>query len=363
MTCLQNQAINTLTQYSEAPTFCLTNDSGFLNALLYTVAAVNMTMMGVGVCIGHRVTYFCHHVVYYNIIIVPLLEYFNVIFKFYKQKLTTALSFACGVLLLMPPSWAGDVSVSNYPLYLLSQEVTQGKKDATVLLGVGDVGHHGSLSPASLKMIKDSQFVVWFGQALETNLVDTLSASPNAISLFQFNAFNRKALRDIDGKPVPDSFDPHIWLDPTNAKAMVAALTVIHSHANPQYKADYEANAQVFYQKMDKAAEAYRLTNPAPYWAYHDAYQYLESALNLDFKGALTPDHHLSPKASRFKLLSENRPRPTMCLASQTAISDGIKSRLAPLNTLVRQEDMSDGKNFISAWVDIATKFAECTQT
>lgn len=259
-------------------------------------------------------------------------------------------------------AYAGQVSVSNYPLYLLSQEVTQGKADATLLLGAGDVGHHGNLSPSALKAVKDSQFVVWFGKELEQNLVGSLATAPNAISLFKFNAFNRKPLRDIDGKAVADSFDPHIWLEPQNAKAIVAALTVIHSHANPEYKSQYEQNAKDFYAKMDKAQTEYRLTKLTPYWAYHDGYQYLEKSLNLEFKGALTPDHHLPPKASRFKVLGENRPRETMCLASQTPISDGIKTHLTPLKTLVRQEDMSDNKDFVSAWTDTAKAFQECTQ-
>lgn len=277
------------------------------------------------------------------------------IFQFLKPSLFV-FSF-----LALSLAYAGQVSVSNYPLYLLSQEVTQGKADATLLLGAGDVGHHGNLSPSALKAVKESQFVLWFGNELEQNLVGTLSTAPNAISLFKFNAFYRQPLRDIDGKAIADSFDPHIWLEPTNAKAIVAALSVIHSHANPEYKDVYEQNAKAFYAKMDKVVASHRLDKATPYWAYHDGYQYLEKSLNLDFKGALTPDHHLPPKASRFKVLSENRPSPTMCLASQTPVSDGIKTRLSPIKVLVRQEDMSDNKDFVSAWVDTAVAFRECT--
>lgn len=287
-------------------------------------------------------------------------RYCNVIFKFYKQNFIKIASFLCMFVSLS--AWAGSVSVSNYPLYLLSQEVTQGKADAAVLLQAGDVGHHGSLSPTAFKAVKDSQYVVWFGDELEQNLTKTLSTAPNAISLFKFNAFHRKPLRDIDGAVKPNSFDPHIWLDPVNAKAIVAGLTVIHSHANPEYQHVYEANAQNFYRKMDEAVKRHRLSNTSAYWAYHDAYQYLEDALNLDFKGALTPDHHLPPKASRFRALDQNRPHPTMCLASQMPVSEGIKTRLAPINTFVRQEDMSDGKDFVHAWSDVAAAFKACVR-
>ena len=90
---------------------------------------------------------------------------------------------------------AGMVSVSNYPLALLSHEVTQGQHDAKVLLTAGDVGHHGSLSPSKVKLVEDSDYVIWFGESLEQNLVKTLADAPNAISLLQFNAFNRLPLR------------------------------------------------------------------------------------------------------------------------------------------------------------------------
>lgn len=259
-------------------------------------------------------------------------------------------------------AYAGEVSVSNYPLALLSQAVTQGKGDAHVLLSAGDVGHHGSLSPTALKQVHDSQFVVWFGESLEQNLTGTLKDAPNAISLFEFDAFRRLPMRDVDGNAVADSFDVHIWLDPENAKAIVAALTVIHSHAKPEFRADYEANAKAFYEKMDALVAAEHQKPSRPYWAYHDAYQYLESTLNLSFKGALTPDHHLSPKASRFRTLTQNRPEGVMCLASQMAVSAGVRDRLAPINVLVRQEDMSDDGDFLSAWKNTAAAFDTCTQ-
>lgn len=131
---------------------------------------------------------------------------------------------------------AATVSVSNYPLFLLSQAVTEGASPAKQLLQAGEVGHHGSISPGDIKAIQDSKFVVWFGESLENNLASSLNTAPNAIGLFDFNAFNRHPLRDVKGAPLAGTLDPHIWLDPENAKAITRALAVIHSHANPQYK-------------------------------------------------------------------------------------------------------------------------------
>lgn len=261
---------------------------------------------------------------------------------------------------------AGTVSVSNYPLALLSKAVTQGKNDASVLLEAGDVGHHGSLSPSKVKLIEDSEFVVWFGKELEQNLVKSLQDAPNAISLLSFNAFHRLPLRELDGTPKPNTQDVHLWLDPANAKAIVRALAVIHSHAAPEHKAFYQQNAQDFAIKMDQAVAKVTKSKPLFYWAYHDAYQYLEQAGSLKFAGALTPDHHLAPKASQFRVLNENRPTKdngdkTMCLASQGKVSDGIKNKLGQVIVSIQQEDMSGGsEDFVESWLKLVNELQAC---
>ncbi|KDN24883.1 zinc ABC transporter substrate binding protein ZnuA [Moraxella bovoculi 237] len=274
-------------------------------------------------------------------------------------KTTIAVS-----LLAAGTAHAGVVSVSNYPLALLSNAVTKDAAPAKVLLNAGDVGHHGELSPSAKKLVVDSDYVVWFGGALEQNLVNTLSDAPNAISLFDFNAFERLPLRNIDGTAQPGSFDAHIWLEPENAKAIVRALAVVHSHANPEHKEKYAQNAVDFQARMDDAVAKVNLSAKSlPYWAYHDAFQYLERSANLKFAGALTPDHHLSPKVSQIRLLSQSRPQAGMCIASQGRVSDGIVNKLGNVGTVVRQEDMSDGTDFIDAWQELALTIRDCASS
>ncbi|MFB6348163.1 metal ABC transporter solute-binding protein, Zn/Mn family [Moraxella marmotae] len=266
-------------------------------------------------------------------------------------------------LLAAMPAVAGVVSVSNYPLALLSHAVTQGNQDAEVLLETGDVGHHGSLSPSKVKLVKDSDYVVWFGEAMEQNLAKPLQDAPNAISLLKFNAFHRLPLRQLDGQPRSDSEDAHIWLDPENAKAIVRALAVIHGYANPENKAVYQKNAADFEQRMDAAVQSVKMPTKLPYWAYHDAYQYIEQAAGLTFAGALTPDHHLNPKASQFKKLNSVRPKPAMCLISQGRVSDGVKNKLGNVKVEVLQEDMSGGSDdFIEVWKSMVATMQQCAK-
>jgi zinc transport system substrate-binding protein len=282
------------------------------------------------------------------------------------QQLTQQYFLIAGLLMLgflALPAQAATVSVSNYPLFLLSQAVTEGGVPAKQLLQAGEVGHHGSISPGDIKAIQDSTFVVWFGESLENNLAANLNDAPNSIALFEFDAFKRHPLRDIKGKPIAGTLDPHIWLDPNNAKAITRALAVIHSHANPQYKKLYHANAQKFAQRMDNAVAAIsqRTTQkPLPYWAYHDAYQYMENSANLQLIGSLSTDDHLAPKASQLRWLNEQRAAKQMCLVSPSAPAKGLLAKLQPVQDTVQAEDMSNSKDFVNGWQTMAQQIRQC---
>ena len=257
---------------------------------------------------------------------------------------------------------ADTVSVSNYPLFLLSEAVTKGAPSAKKLLNPGEVGHHGSISPKDIKTVQDSTFVVWFGAPLENNLASTLDSAPNAISLFAFDAFKRYSMRDVAGEPLADTLDTHIWLDPENAKAITRALAVIHSHADPKNKTLYQANAQKFAQRMDRAVASQKRSGQpvSAYWAYHDAYQYLEPSLNLQLAGSLTADHHLAPKASQIRQLSERRPNKRMCLVTQSKPAKGLITKLQPVKTTIQLEDMSASDDFVTGWSQMAQQIAKC---
>lgn len=257
---------------------------------------------------------------------------------------------------------AATVSVSNHPMSLLSQAVTEGTPAAKQILQAGDVGHHGSISPSDKKTIQDSKYVVWFGNALENSLTGSLKTAPNAIALFDFDAFNRYPLRDITGEPIANTLDPHMWLDPENAKAITRALAVIHSHANPEHKDIYQANVAKFAQRMDKAVADMQKTahKDRPYWAYHDAYQYIEKAAQIKMAGGLTIDHHLAPKASQLRSLNERRPAEQMCLVNQNTVAKGLLAKLQPVSTTVQIEDMSDSQDFVEGWTRMAQQINDC---
>ncbi len=261
--------------------------------------------------------------------------------------------------------------VSNYPLYLLSQAVTTGTPTGVeVLLGAGDVGHHASLSPHDIKLIKNSRYVVWFGKTLESNLTKTLNKIDNnkLITLLDDKNLTLLDQRNQKAQIIKGSIDPHIWLDPNNAKIIVNKLAQLHAHSNPQYAKQYQNNAKIFAKQLDQLVQKYSkqakisVKNHNNYWVSHDTFHYLENSLNTKMVGALTTSHEVPVKVGQIVWLKRHRPYKNMCLLSQNPLKQGIFEKLQPVNNKVIIEDMSDSKSYLQGWERSAKIVIECLQ-
>lgn len=264
---------------------------------------------------------------------------------------------------------ATGMVVSTHPLYLIAQAVTQGVEKPTLLLSPSQSGHDVQLRPKERQLLKESDFVLWFGASYEAPLAKILQGQPNAIALFDLNAFRRQPLRDAQGKPQANTLDPHIWLDPVNAIAIAHAIAAVRSRQFPQFSQQYQQNAARFSQDMLVHMNKLRARTkkPASYWVYHDAYQYLEPALNLRFKGALTVDHDLPPTITQLQWLQQTRPlqagKPVpMCLLAESQVALSTIQRLQPAVMQPVDETMLGQQDFVQGWAGLAGQVVDCTQ-
>lgn len=99
------------------------------------------------------------------------------------------------------------------------------------------------------------------------------------------------------------NFDPHIWLDPENAKAMASAVAQELSRADPENAPAYRANAEAFAKSVDETSAAISgelaPVKDVPYVVFHDAYQYFEQRFALSPAGAISDISAQSPSAER----------------------------------------------------------------
>jgi zinc transport system substrate-binding protein len=101
------------------------------------------------------------------------------------------------------------------------------------------------------------------------------------------------------------SFDPHVWLDPENAKAMAAAVAAELAKADPANAAAYTANAEAFARSLDalsgQIAAELAPVKAVPYVVFHDAYQYFEERFGLSAAGSIADVSAKAPSAKRLR--------------------------------------------------------------
>ena len=94
--------------------------------------------------------------------------------------------------------------------------------------------------------------------------------------------------------------DPHFWLDPVNAKAMVRAQSQLSS-IDPANATLYESNAKNTEARLDELvteieAELAGLQGRG-FIAFHDAYQYFENRFGVQALGTVTVSPDVMPGA------------------------------------------------------------------
>jgi len=102
-------------------------------------------------------------------------------------------------------------------------------------------------------------------------------------------------------------YDPHIWLDPANAKTILNEM-VEHLIEND------EKNASIYKSNLDKALKDIdklisdvnsELNQNISFIVFHDAYQYFENRFNVKVLGAFTVNTDVMPGAEQLSKIRE----------------------------------------------------------
>jgi zinc transport system substrate-binding protein len=99
--------------------------------------------------------------------------------------------------------------------------------------------------------------------------------------------------------------DPHIWMDPENAKLIARALATTLAGLDQENAARYQANAEKFANGLDalssEITEAVKPVRDRRYIVFHDAYQYFEARFGMSPAGSITVNPEVMPGAKRIK--------------------------------------------------------------
>lgn len=97
--------------------------------------------------------------------------------------------------------------------------------------------------------------------------------------------------------------DGHVWLDPENARKMIAEIARVLSEAAPDKAETFKANAARADEALARLeAEIERDLAPVknkPFVVFHDAFQYFEHRFGLSAVGSITVSPEVKPSAKR----------------------------------------------------------------
>ncbi len=102
-------------------------------------------------------------------------------------------------------------------------------------------------------------------------------------------------------------FDPHIWLDPINAKVILFEMSKHLIENDPKNEKIYRDNLSKGYKEIDKLTKdvSSELSNSVASIVFHDAYQYFEKRFGVNILGAFTVNTDVMPGAEQLTEIRE----------------------------------------------------------
>ena len=270
----------------------------------------------------------------------------------------TSLSNACADM---------KVVTSIKPIHSLVASVMQGAGTPSLIVEGANSPHNYALKPSQARNLQEADIVFWMGHDLEAFLestIETIAKDAKSVSLMDSHGITKLAFReggafdahghddhdehkhdehghDDHGEHKHDehghdkheehdsheghnhgAFDPHLWLDPQNAKKLVHEIEEHLAEIDPANAATYQANAANLIMQLD-ALTTELTAELAPvadkgYIVFHDAYQYFENRFDLSAIGAITISPEVAPGADRIRELQEKvRNLEAVCVFSE----------------------------------------------
>ena len=251
-----------------------------------------------------------------------------------------------------------DVVVTIKPIHSLVTQLMDGVGTPRLLVDGAASPHSFALKPSATRAIHGADVFVRVSESLEPFTAKIVSGLPTSVDVVTLEQAPNLRLLDRrtsgtfgahrhggDDDRSRNGKDGHIWLDPDNAKAIVAYLAKALSARSPADAAKINANAAKLAARIDAlTADIESETRPLrgkPFVVFHDAFQYFETRFGLDAVGSITVSPQVQPSAKRLRELREKiRSLSAVCVFAEpavqpnllTAVTEGTQARSGMLD-------------------------------
>jgi zinc transport system substrate-binding protein len=242
------------------------------------------------------------------------------------KRLHLLLFFAFLSIIICTPAAAQEVRVvvSIKPVHAIVAGVLDGVATPELLLTGGESPHSYALRPSQAKLLAGADLFFWVGPELESFLVkplQTLAGKGRVATLLEAEGLLYRHARsggvwasDDHGhdhghrhqdKKKQALKDPHLWLDPQNAKAIARLALAELRPFFPEQQEKMAANVAALEERIDaldhELAELLAPVRQQPFIVFHDAYQYLEARYQLNAAGSITLNPEQAPGARQIR--------------------------------------------------------------
>jgi len=271
------------------------------------------------------------------------------------KKLPLIFTILSLVSFITPVNAEVKVVTSIKPLHSLASYLMDGVGKPDLIVD-GYASPHGfSMKPSHAKMLQNADLIFWIGEDLENFLEKPLNSIAkkaeeielmdikdlNVLSFRERNIFDehddhddheghsKKKKDDHDDhddheghtKKKKDDhddhddheghghgeYDPHIWLDPINAKVILKEMTEHLIENDSKNASTYKSNLDKALKDIDKLTMNVmtELNQSVASIVFHDAYQYFEKRFNVNILGAFTVNTDVMPGAEQLAQIRE----------------------------------------------------------
>jgi len=273
--------------------------------------------------------------------------YYNINLKQIKTMKKIHLISALIGLLAFSTLAKADLKVvtSIKPIHSLAGYIMDGVGSPGLIVDGYNSPHSFQLKPSHAKMLEQADIIFWIGEDLENFLekpLATIAMKAKKIELLEINGIKKLKFRernifdehddhghdakkeehDDDDDHGHDAkkeehddheghghgeYDPHIWLDPINAKVILNEITEHLIEDDSKNTTTYKSNLAKALAKIDKLIiDVITETNTdLSYVVFHDAYQYYENRFNVNILGAMTVNPDVMPGAEQIHEIHE----------------------------------------------------------
>ena len=318
------------------------------------------------------------------------------------------------------------------PVHSLAARVMQGVGEPSSILPPGATPHSYSMRPSEAALLAKADIVFWVGEGLTPWLSDAMkSLAPDAttvelmeapgVALLEFredghedhdedhegkaehaheddhkaehahkddhkaehahkddddhkaeHAHREDDHKEADGHEHHGDMDPHIWLDPANGKAMLAAIAARLAEMDPANADAYKANAAAGAVEFDALAERVEaIVTPARgkvFFTAHDGYHYFEHRFEIESAGSVALSDAAPPGPARLeRIRDEMREHEVSCVFVEPQLdpklartaAEGTGARIAVLDPIGAA--LAQGPGLYPALIEnLARNLADC---